>query len=84
VPLDRFREFMAAYAAAIGLPPLTPPAPSISRIESPNLAHAGLLMTAALLSFCAMAVAIRALSGTLSIMEILAIRGAGGPDLEAA
>jgi drug/metabolite transporter (DMT)-like permease len=35
-------------------------------------------MTGALLSFSAMAVSIRALSGTLRIMEILAIRNAGG------
>ena len=35
-------------------------------------------MTGALLSFSAMAVSIRALSGTLRIMEILAIRNGGG------
>jgi drug/metabolite transporter (DMT)-like permease len=35
-------------------------------------------MTGALLSFSAMAVSIRALSGTLKIMEILAIRNGGG------
>jgi hypothetical protein len=34
--------------------------------------------TAALLSFCALAVSARALSGTLRIMEILAIRNSGG------
>ncbi len=37
-----------------------------------------LWMTGALLSFSAMAVSIRALSGTLHILEILAIRNAGG------
>jgi len=37
-----------------------------------------LWMTGALLSFSAMAVSVRALSGTLKIMEILAIRNSGG------
>jgi hypothetical protein len=45
---------------------------------SPDLARTGLWMTAALLSFCAMAVAVRSLSGTLKVMEILVIRTGGG------
>jgi hypothetical protein len=36
------------------------------------------LSGAALLSFCAMAVAVRSLSGTLKVMEILTIRSVGG------
>lgn len=43
-----------------------------------DLASVVLWMTGALLSFSAMAVSIRALSGGLRILEILAIRSAGG------
>lgn len=43
-----------------------------------DLVRVVLWMTGALLSFSAMAVSIRALSGTLHILEILAIRNAGG------
>ena len=43
-----------------------------------DLVRVVLWMTGALLSFSAMAVSIRALSGTLRIMEILAIRNGGG------
>ena len=35
-------------------------------------------MTGALLSFCAMAVSVRVLAGTLSVMEILALRAGLG------
>jgi drug/metabolite transporter (DMT)-like permease len=50
--------------------------PSSARI--PDLARVVLWMTGALLSFSAMAVSVRALSSTLKIMEILAIRNSGG------
>jgi drug/metabolite transporter (DMT)-like permease len=43
-----------------------------------DLVRVVLWMTGALLSFSAMAVSVRALSGTLKVMEILAIRNAGG------
>ena len=43
-----------------------------------DLVRVVLWMTGALLSFSAMAVSIRALAGTLRIMEILAIRNGGG------
>ena len=43
-----------------------------------DLIRVVLWMTGALLSFSAMAVSIRALAGTLRIMEILAIRNGGG------
>jgi drug/metabolite transporter (DMT)-like permease len=43
-----------------------------------DLVRVVLWMTGALLSFSAMAVSIRALSGTLRILEILAIRNGGG------
>jgi drug/metabolite transporter (DMT)-like permease len=43
-----------------------------------DLVRVVLWMTGALLSFSTMAVSIRALSGTLKILEILAIRSAGG------
>jgi drug/metabolite transporter (DMT)-like permease len=49
-----------------------------SSTQRPHLALAVLWMTGALLSFSAMAVSVRALSGTLKIMEILAIRNGGG------
>jgi drug/metabolite transporter (DMT)-like permease len=49
-----------------------------SSARRPDLVLAVLWMTGALLSFSAMAVSIRALSGTLKIMEILAIRNGGG------
>jgi drug/metabolite transporter (DMT)-like permease len=43
-----------------------------------NLVHVVLWMTGTLLSFCVMAVSIRALSGTLSIVEILTVRAGVG------
>ncbi len=43
-----------------------------------DLARVVLWMSGALLSFSAMAVSVRALSGTLRIMEILALRNGGG------
>jgi drug/metabolite transporter (DMT)-like permease len=43
-----------------------------------NLVLAVLWMTGALLSFCAMALSVRALSGTLKVIEILVIRNGGG------
>jgi drug/metabolite transporter (DMT)-like permease len=49
-----------------------------SNAQRPDLTRAVLWMTGALLSFCAMAVSVRALSGRLKIMEILAIRNGGG------
>ena len=49
-----------------------------SSVRRPHLVLAVLWMTGALLSFSAMAVSIRALSGSLKIMEILAIRNGGG------
>jgi drug/metabolite transporter (DMT)-like permease len=49
-----------------------------SSARRPDLLFAVLWMTGALLSFSAMAVAVRMLSGTLKVMEILAIRNAGG------
>jgi hypothetical protein len=49
-----------------------------SSAPSPDLVRASLWMTGALLSFCAMAVAVRALSCTLKVMEILTIRNSGG------
>jgi drug/metabolite transporter (DMT)-like permease len=45
---------------------------------TPDLAAAVLWMSGALLSFSTMAVSVRALSGTLKILEILTIRSAGG------
>jgi len=47
-------------------------------VQRRDLVRVVLWMTGALLSFSAMAVSIRALSGTLRIMEILAIRNGGG------
>jgi drug/metabolite transporter (DMT)-like permease len=44
----------------------------------PDLGRVLLWMTGALLSFSAMAVSVRALSGPLKVMEILAIRNGGG------
>jgi drug/metabolite transporter (DMT)-like permease len=49
-----------------------------SSAQRPDLTRAVLWMTGALLSFCAMAVSLRALSGRLKIMEILAVRNGGG------
>ena len=43
-----------------------------------NLVRVVLWMTGALLSFCAMAVSVRVLAGTLSVMEILALRAGLG------
>ena len=43
-----------------------------------NLVAVVLWMTGALLSFCAMAVSVRVLAGTLSVMEILALRAGLG------
>jgi drug/metabolite transporter (DMT)-like permease len=43
-----------------------------------NLVHVVLWMTGTLLSFCVMAVSIRALSGVLSIVEILTVRAGVG------
>jgi drug/metabolite transporter (DMT)-like permease len=43
-----------------------------------NLVHVVLWMTGTLLSFCVMAVSIRALSGALSIVEILTVRAGAG------
>ena len=43
-----------------------------------QLVHVVLWMTGTLLSFCVMAVSIRALSGTLSIVEILTVRAGVG------
>jgi drug/metabolite transporter (DMT)-like permease len=47
-------------------------------VQRRDLARVVLWMMGALLTFSAMAVSIRALSGTLRIIEILAIRNAGG------
>jgi len=47
-------------------------------VQRRDLVRVVLWMTGALLSFSAMAVSIRALAGTLRIMEILAIRNGGG------
>jgi len=49
-----------------------------SSTRRPDLGRAVLWMTGTLLSFCAMAVSVRALSGSLKVMEILAIRSSGG------
>src|SRR5258705_13036368 len=63
-------------------PRSTPRARTFSRMPNSvlrrDLVRVVLWMTGALLSFSAMAVSIRALSGTLRIMEILAIRNGGG------
>src|SRR5258708_33674177 len=63
-------------------PRSTPRARTFSRMPSSgrrrDLVRVVLWMTGALLSFSAMAVSIRALAGTLRIMEILAIRNGGG------
>jgi drug/metabolite transporter (DMT)-like permease len=63
-------------------PRSTPRARTVSRtpnsVRRRDLVRVVLWMTGALLSFSAMAVSIRALSGTLRIMEILAIRNGGG------
>jgi drug/metabolite transporter (DMT)-like permease len=59
-----------------------PRAPSASLMPSStrrsDLVRAVLWMTGALLSFSAMAVSVRTLSGSLKVMEILAIRNGGG------
>jgi hypothetical protein len=47
-------------------------------VQRPNLTRVVLWMAGALLSFSAMAVSIRALSGKLQISGILAIRNGGG------
>jgi len=47
-------------------------------VSDSHLGRVVLWMTGALLSFCAMAVSIRALAGTLNIFEILAIRNGCG------
>jgi drug/metabolite transporter (DMT)-like permease len=49
-----------------------------SSARRPDLVHIVLWMTGALLSFSGMAVSVRALSGSLKVMEILAIRSSGG------
>jgi drug/metabolite transporter (DMT)-like permease len=49
-----------------------------SSARRPDLVRAVLWMAGALLSFSAMAVSVRALSGALKVMEILAIRNSGG------
>src|SRR5712671_6398767 len=63
-------------------PRSTPRARTFSRMPNSaprrDLVRVVLWMTGALLSFSAMAVSIRALAGTLRIMEILAIRNGGG------
>jgi drug/metabolite transporter (DMT)-like permease len=48
-----------------------------SSARRPDLVRAVLWMTGALLSFSAMAISVRALSGALKVMEILALRNAG-------
>jgi drug/metabolite transporter (DMT)-like permease len=47
-------------------------------VAARNLAHVVLWMTGALLAFSTMAVAVRELGGTLSVMEILAVRNGFG------
>jgi drug/metabolite transporter (DMT)-like permease len=49
-----------------------------SSARRPDLVRVVLWMTGALLSFSAMAISVRALSGALKVMEILAIRNGGG------
>ena len=62
--------------------PSTPPGRTASRtpnnVQHRDLVRVVLWMTGALLSFSAMAVSIRALSGKLCILEILAMRNGGG------
>jgi drug/metabolite transporter (DMT)-like permease len=53
----------------------TQPAPAVTHA---NLGRVIFWMTGALLSFCAMAVSVRALASTLSIAEILTIRSGSG------
>ena len=49
-----------------------------TNVPARNLVAVVLWMTGALLSFCAMAVSVRVLAGTLSVMEILALRAGLG------
>src|SRR5260370_39708101 len=80
--LIAFRASSPSTRQPPSFPRAPPRARTFSRMPSSgrrrDLVRVVLWMTGAQLSFSAMAVSIRALAGTLRIMEILAIRNGGG------
>ena len=73
-----WRSMRPPAGCRLSMPPVRNGSRTRNKVQRLNLTRVVLWMVGALLSFSAMAVSIRALSGKLQIVEILAIRNGGG------